>query len=425
MEGGHRVNRRYIAVLAACAALVLAIGSFVRHLLSGDDSRNTAPPSQAAAFQQLSQEGQLRRSAAYIAERVAAAAEYVVYVPSAARAGVRWGRDSVVSTDSAHMVVALTGARLAGLPRSESDSIRRSVTLAPDTLRRDWLFVVSRDASGSVLSTTVLAGGRSRTHCGDRTVETYMTGAPLDERLVGGGIFSVEAELLGLVVWCGRQVVAMPARDIVRALAMTTPPHDTIRTRYGFAVAAPDSLARAYTGSDSALLVVAVQRGSAADVAGLQAGDVVVGVDSAPAAVDWMRAWAAGPATNAHTIQRRPGRVVSTVTLRPPERSGAAALGIGVVPTAARGVPITTVLPASAAASVGLRAGDRLLRVGDAAVTSLAVAQRLLASAGDALTLVVYERDGTERAALLRAKRDGGSLPAVTEALRALEGTRR
>jgi hypothetical protein len=99
------VSRRYVATLAVIAALVLSIGLVARHLLEPDDAPVTAPPSQAAQLQQLSQEGQLRRSAAFVAERVTASAEQVEFVPSVGASGVRWRRDSVLTTDRVHLVL--------------------------------------------------------------------------------------------------------------------------------------------------------------------------------------------------------------------------------------------------------------------------------------------------------------------------------
>jgi len=87
-----------------------------------------------------------------------------------------------------------------------------------------------------------------------------------------------------------------------------------------------------------------------------------------------------------------------------------AADGFGIVlatTTNPAGVSIASVIPGSAGANAALQAGDRLLRVGDASVSTAAAAARLLAQAADSVsaqgTLVVVERDGVERGVVLRA----------------------
>jgi membrane-associated protease RseP (regulator of RpoE activity) len=79
------------------------------------------------------------------------------------------------------------------------------------------------------------------------------------------------------------------------------------------------------------------------------------------------------------------------------------ALGLVLTPPGARGVPVVAVRPGSAAAAAGLRPGDRLLRVGDAAAASAAAAERLLAGAATRGAFVVFERDSVERGVLVRA----------------------
>jgi S1-C subfamily serine protease len=81
----------------------------------------------------------------------------------------------------------------------------------------------------------------------------------------------------------------------------------------------------------------------------------------------------------------------------------------GVRPEQARdaGVALSYVAPGSVAQRAGLRAGDRLLRVGNDAVSSAADASRLLGQASQAKdgtpVLVAFERDGVEHGVLLPA----------------------
>jgi hypothetical protein len=385
------VSRRYVAVLAVIAALVLSVGLVTRRMLEPHDAPSSAPPSQAAALQQLSQEGQLRRSATYVAERVAASAEHVEFVPASGASGVRWRRDSVLTTDRGHIVRAEARA---------PDSIPARLSIAADSVRREWLLVVARDASERVLSAAVLAGGRTTVRCGARPVERYVLGTQLDEQFAGAGIFTVDGALLGMAAWCDGRLVAVPLRQLIALLA-TRDSQPTRESPAGFTVAVGDTLARRYVGSDSALLVTTVRRGSAADAMGLRAGDLLVAVNDVPLRADAVEPLGGVPIERL-TVLRRRGRTIVRANLVAVPVSP-----FGVRPEQARdaGVALSYVAPGSVAQRAGLRAGDRLLRVGNDAVSSAADASRLLGQASQAKdgtpVLVAFERDGVEHAVLL------------------------
>jgi serine protease Do len=168
-----------------------------------------------------------------------------------------------------------------------------------------------------------------------------------------------------------------------------------------------DSLARAYLGGDSAVLVDHVRRGSAADRAGLRVGDALLTIGGARAGSARARA-ALGPSlAQSLVVSRRREATVASVTLSrsPLETSEReSGFGIGVTQASApRGIAVTQVRADSPAARAGLRAGDRLVRVGETPVTSPADADRLLADAAASRgpTLVVFDRDDGEHGVLL------------------------
>ncbi|HTK47233.1 MAG TPA: PDZ domain-containing protein [Gemmatimonadaceae bacterium] len=402
-ETRPRMSRRYIASLAGFAVVVLVVGVLVRRWLHDSETAAPAPPSQAAAFQLLSQEGQLQRTAAYVAQRVGAVARFVEYVPAVHASGVRWAADTVFTTDSVHIVRALVGT--AAARAIDGDSSAHAVSVARDSVRRDWLLVVGRSPTGSVLSATVLSGGRAPVDCAGRTVESFVLGMPLDERLAGAGLFNVTGEALGMAVWCGARVLAIPAHEVAR-LARESGPAAPIASPFGLGVR-DDSLAHAYLGGDSAVLVDHVRRGSAADRAGLRVGDALLAIAGAPAGSARARATLGPSLAESLVVTRRRGAAVARVTLsRSPlgasERE--TGFGIGVTQAAApSGIEVTDVRRDSPAARAGLRAGDLLVRVGETPVTSPADADRLLAeaSASRRPTLVVFERDDGEHGVLL------------------------
>jgi S1-C subfamily serine protease len=112
-------------------------------------------------------------------------------------------------------------------------------------------------------------------------------------------------------------------------------------------------------------------------------------------------------------VVRQRGRARATVRLRPADAPGTASgTGAGLTfpsavtllsAAAPAGVPVVEVRAGSAAARAGVRAGDRLVRVGDVPVTTPAAAERALRAPGGAPALLVVARDAVERAVWLPA----------------------
>lgn len=395
------MSRAYLGALTLASCLVLGIGVLVRgRLLRADTPPPAAPPSEASPLQQLGEEAQLRRMSGALDARVAAVAAFVEYVPGTAAAGVRWRGDTIVSTQADRPVVAVlrAGAR---------DSSRRRPVIAADSARSDWVLVVARRSDGRVISTAGLGGGRVRARCGTAEIEEFLLSVPLHERFAGAGLFDLDGRTLGTVVRCADRLVAVPAREVSRLMTDSGSSLDHVRRVYGLMLAPLDTRAKTYFGIDSGLLVTEVRRGGPADAAGLRPGDLVMAVEGRPlvSAAD-VGAFAAEGSTVGQTVRRRRGTSETTVRLSSANAGSASAanagFGIDIAgPADQRGAPITAVRRESAAYAAGVRAGDRLLRVGDATITTRARAQRLLDAKRDGPTFVVFERDSVERGVLL------------------------
>jgi len=94
------VNRRYIAALAVAALLTLVAGLFVRQQLQPATPAPVAPPSEASAFQQLSEEAQARRLSSFLSERATDVAALVEYVNLANASGIRWRTGDTLITSA-------------------------------------------------------------------------------------------------------------------------------------------------------------------------------------------------------------------------------------------------------------------------------------------------------------------------------------
>ena len=395
------VSRRYVGALAVVAVLLLTGGLLLRSRLYPTPVE-TAPPSEASTLQQLSQEGQLRRTAAYVAQQVEAMASNVSYVEATGASGLWWTPDTLLSSAHARPIVAVPRAAVPAGATQSADSVRRGVAIVADSMHVGWIVLVGRDSDGEVRSAQFFAGGRATTSCDGATARRYVLGAPLDASLAGAGVFRLDGSALGLAVWCDGELVALPAHEVRRLLAERPAP--AIDSALGFTVATTSAQVRSFVGSDTALLVTFVRAGSAADEAGLEAGDVLLAIDGRPAAAA-LELLSDGLATaDSLALVRRRERGPSTVILRPTDGAGGESLGVVLTTsTASPGVPVGRIRPGSPAERAGLRAGDRLVRIGTAVVTSTATADRLLAAAGgdERPTLVVVARDDGEHALLV------------------------
>jgi S1-C subfamily serine protease len=386
------MNRTYVAALALAAAIVLVIGTLLRPRLRPPGAAVPAPPSEAAALQQLSQAAQLRHMSEFLSERIGAVAPFVLYVDTLDAAAVRWrGDGTVVSTTPAYPIVALRTPSSDSLPSPELGDA--------DSTRHDWMLIVTRRRGGGILSATILSGGRLVVQCGRHTLKEYNVSPELRAEFAGGGLFGLDGRLLGIVARCGGRQAALPTSEVRRLLADTAS-GDRLRDVFGLGLSALDERARDYFHSDSGLLVVSIRRASAADVGNVRPGDVILAVGGVSvargASAELVRRVASADSL---TILRQRGRAVASISLtagvaRAAQRG--ANLGIEMISAPARGVAILAVRAGSAAAAAGLRAGDRLIRIGNTSVKSSEAAQRLLTTVIGQPTFIVFERDSVE-----------------------------
>jgi S1-C subfamily serine protease len=397
------VISRRLASLAVFASLVLLVGLYVRARLErANQAAPDAPPSEASPLQQLSHEGLLRRASSFVQKRASESARFVVYVPRTGASGIRWRADTVLSAGRHRPLdVSADAAADSGAP---------TIRQLSDSTRGEWVLVVGRARSGTVLSLAGSVGGRVRARCDVRDVDELLLNVPLTEALAGAAVFDIEGALVGIVIRCGERLAAVPVRQIAALLAED----DSAKTDVvvlGASLAPLDTTARAYFGVDTGALVSAVRWGTLADSLGLRAGDVLLSIDGAPIAtpLDAARALTSRGDTT-HQIVRLRGRTRSVISLLGADtvRGTSAdpitlALGIG-LPSAPRpdGVAVVGIAPGSAAYAAGLRTGDKLTRIGTADVTSRSDVDRLFRAAPAGPIFITFDRDSVEYGALLR-----------------------
>ena len=397
------MSRKYLASLAFAAVLILTVGIFLRQRLMHAEPPTPAPPSEASALQQLSQEGQLRRQSEFLSERVSAVAPLVVYVPEAQATGVRWGQGNT-------LVTTLPDRPLLIVRAPPGDSAHRPSLATADSARREWVLVVGRTPSGAVVSTAGILGGRTTARCGDLQLAEYVVSAALHDGFAGAGLFDLAGRMIGLIVRCGGRTVATPVREVTRVLADTGASATRVWDLYGLAAAPLDDRAREYFGSDSGVLVTSIRRGTPADAADLRPGDLLLAIDGRSVTSPGELAVLGAETPTSYTVSRRRGGAVRAVRLaRGDTTSDARGDSLGMTdagievpdPSAPTGVVIGAVRAGSPAAAAGLRPGDRLLRIGDRDVRSAGVVRSLLVRPRQGLTFIVFERDSVVRGVLL------------------------
>ena len=149
-----------------------------------------------------------------------------------------------------------------------------------------------------------------------------------------------------------------------------------------------------------------MRQGDAADLAGLEAGDVIRVVNG-QAISQSQELWTALAAEDERARILEVLRNQRSITVRMPSIAEArrtisadASLGIRIVPS----VPVTEslyVAPGTPAYKAGLRTGDRLIHAGHKRTSGAKDLSRAISGMGNKPLLVVYQRDRAQKAALV------------------------
>jgi serine protease DegQ len=332
---------------------------------------------------------------------------------------------SDAGTDVALLRVTADGAGFAELPIGDS----RGLSVGDYVVAIGNPFGLGQTATAGIVSAT----GRSGVN-----LESYedfiQTDASINPGNSGGALVDLEGRLLGvntaILSGTGGNIgigFAIPSNMVREVVAQLLEHGDVQRGRIGIAIqdVTPGLSQALKLTTDRGALVTQVEPGSSAEQAGIQAGDVIVAIDSEP--ID-------GSADLRNQIGLiRAGESVSVTTLRDGERSTVTATVApenSATATAARaadpasvsllagatiteipgdhpaygrvqGVSVSAVAPGSAAARYGLRPGDIITGVNREPIATLAALNAALNSASTPLALQV-QRDGRSLFLLVR-----------------------
>jgi hypothetical protein len=207
------MNRRYLAVLAIAAALILVVGMLIR---PSETTVMVAPSADESPLRQLSRDAQLRDQAQLIEDRVENIANQLVSLPDG-RPAVRWRKGVVVTTSDSAVVQQYSVG--------DTVAVADTVTSLPRRVR--WLVAAARDAQDSVVSVAGISGGTVSTTCKGVPLREVVLSQTIPPALAGAGVFTMGGERVGLVARCDARLVVIPVAEVDRYLGMAATPADS------------------------------------------------------------------------------------------------------------------------------------------------------------------------------------------------------
>jgi S1-C subfamily serine protease len=423
------LNPRYVAVLAIIAGLILLIGTLLKPSVEIQQlQQQPVSQTELVRLRRAAQKTTLENMARYFSEVAGEFSARVVRLPRLEASGLVWDDYGgiVAATPggwvpSAMDLIGPNGGAIPVVTRIGGPHLPVLFLQAPvntalpqgnyrtaETLRAgEWVLAIARQPSGGFIFTPGWYTGRVTTPCGEFAFERVSTDQSYSANMLGGGLFDMDGALLGLIVECDGSYVAMSVEDITSALGEENSLSSQLLYRYGMKTETlSDDALRGSLEAEQGLWVSEVWKGYPAYAAGLMPGDLLVSLDGSPLAIlqDLEPLTRPGPGTVFELQVRRRQQTVSVLLPgnenRPAPTDGAATAAGILLDDAVPGYPIGSVEPGSPAALAGIRPGDRLLSIGNTAVTGPAVLRRLLTAPNRQPVLAVADR-GEKLVALL------------------------
>ena len=425
-------NRRYIVTLALVAAGILVFGSLLRPRQPSTDlpvpGLSQADRSRLARY---AQRRELDLMTDYFRTVVNDANGQIVQLPSLNRTGLVWEPGVVLtvrterrfpdaatlSTSTADIgvvpsvagphlpIVTLRTPEVAGFVEVLR---RRAALLDPGS----WTVALWRRNRELHFTPAHFLGVASAAQCDEQPVDELLSSVTWTEEMAGGGVFDLDGRLLGVIVPCGDRFVAVAAESIEMLLRQGSTVESRLVGRYGLRLGPLTEEEVEHYGSGEGVVVREVWTGYLAAQAGFMPGDIVVAINAEPiGSPEQLELLTAPAGVEAFDVSiRRQGRLVvvelptdPSLADRRPVTTGASGL---VWEPPLEGYVIDTVIPGSPADTVGIRPGDRLLRIDGAEPANLAHVGAVLAPGRTTPAFVELER---------RHRRWGVLLPVAVE----------
>jgi serine protease Do len=274
------------------------------------------------------------------------------------------------------------------------------------TERGSWVVHVTATEGGDHLFAPGHLEGAVLKLCGGIEVLAVETNLPLSRESLGGGVFDIDDNLLGLVIECDDGPTIVGPNGIDAILAASESFEGQILRRYGMRLRPLEPIDQEHFGAGTGLLVTEVRIGLPADRAGVEPGDVLQRLDDEPVvSIDDLARLVLPVALPDFGLSVLRDGDQERLTL-PAVEADSHGLESGAPQGIALGDPeegllIERVAEGSPADRAKLEAGDRLLAVDGRAPRSADEARRLLAGDGRQPAFVVVRRGSSKLGTLI------------------------
>ncbi|MBI2818383.1 MAG: PDZ domain-containing protein [Acidobacteria bacterium] len=415
----EQANPKYVAILALIAGLILLVGSLLRP--RNQPAEQPVSQTELTRLRRAAQRASLDQMSELFSEVAANYSRYVVRLQETDSSGVVWDEQGgiVAATRGERFPETVGWLAAGGLPAEAETtaaspllpvallqaqmitaSLPRSRRTTSELKTGDWILAIARDSTGGYVFAPGWYGGTAVTTCNELSFRSLLSDFSLSEVMLGGGIFSKNGELVGVIVRCGDSHAAMVIENVESSVREAGSMVSRLLWRYGFRVEPLDEDLREYFRTENGLLIREVWKGYPAEKLDLAPGDILLSLWEQPLSQ---------PDDLQPLIQATAEAPVELEVLRSGRRSRKTIPAITEVPSSSvagvalasqTGFVVETVESASPAALAGMQPGDRLLQIGNTAVTRADQVRTLLASASRRPAFVVVDR-GNKRVGIL------------------------
>ncbi len=432
----EHADRKYVVVLAVAAGLILVLGVWARPEKRKEEPTQPAvSQAEIVRLQRLAHRRSLQDMADYFSELAAYVAPHLVRLGGINATGICWGDQGTVLAPSPkgrfpEQVDVLTLGEqkvevrgklhsplvpIAALEATPNIALRPVETISPDLLfSGEWLVAVARRSHEGYTFAPGTYGGSSPASCGEFEFREIVTNLNLAESMLGGGLFDLDRNLVGIIIRCGDRITAMAADNVGAALELAGSTPSQLAARYGFRIDTRVEGDKTAEDSTRTLVVTDVWSGSAADRAGLLPFDVIEKLNDEPVRSEDDLASLLDPETSAaRQLSIRRGSRARTLQLeansKPNADAAADARSAGLVlSTPPTGFVIDSVTRGSRAERAGIQPGDRLLEANGQRVRGERELNRIVAAAAETPLPVIVERGDRKRSVVLPAPLPAG-----------------
>ena len=258
-------NRKYVALLAVAAGLILVLGTWARPDTRGDDSSPVSSTAELMRLQRMTQRRNVQEMASFFSEAAANASRHLTWVAENRSTALIWDVNGTLITAAgekdfpavtlvrtaqqfeaeARRAVASPLFPVVSLRVGASDAFQPVRQVPLDVLLAgDWLVAVARRDDGSYAFAPGIYGGAALTTCGEFSFQEITYNVNFNETMLGGGLFDLDGHLVGMIVRCEDRLAVMASSDIPAALDQAASFEAQLVARYGFRVAPPGAARR-------------------------------------------------------------------------------------------------------------------------------------------------------------------------------------